>query len=361
MKIDFIEIFNFRNLEHVSIQPGHNINLFYGQNGSGKTSLLEAIYYLGLGRSFRTRHVSRIINHDSSRLSIFCQLSEQMGSPTLPIGIERSKDPSSLVIKIGGKLASSLIEIAQLLPIQLMNADSHLLLTSGPLVRRQYLDWGVFHVEPSFYGYWQRANRILKQRNAGLKRAHRYTDISLWDEELETIAMELNLYRETYVESLTPILQALLKQLLERQDIVLTYQPGWDTKLALKEIHHQAFERDKQLGYTQQGPHRADLQLKIKGVGVQDILSQGQLKLAAYSLRLAQGQFLYDKTQKHCLFLIDDLPSELDPVKRQLVATIIQGMKAQLFITGIEIEALTNLLTTNSKTFHVEHGQVKPS
>lgn len=356
MKIKHLSLKNFRNLSEISIQFGPRVNLFHGLNGSGKTSLLEAIHYLALGRSFRTRNLSRIIQQGADSFALIAQVFQD-NLPSLPIGIERHKARSQITLRIGGKTAHALIELAQRLPFQLINADSHQLLTSGPLVRRQFLDWGVFHVEPSFYSCWQRANRIIKQRNTHLKKALSYSEIALWDDELELCAEQLDAYRRKYIEELTPLLAALLEKFLEGGNYYLHYSSGWNSEQSLKKTLSKVFTKDKQVGYTQYGPQRADLQLKINNIPAHDILSQGQQKLAAYALRLSQGMLLHQQTGKNCLFLIDDLPSELDQHKRRLVANIINKLDAQTFITGIEKESLGDL-STDAKMFHVKHGSI---
>ncbi len=347
---------NFRNLIDVNLAFSTNINIFYGSNGSGKTSILEAIHYLGLGRSFRSRNVRRLINESSDRFVLISQLSDANQTP-ITVGIERLAEQST--VKIAGKTTGSLIELAQLLPFQLINADSHLLLTSGPLARRQFTDWGAFHVEPLFFNYWQRANRIIKQRNANLKNAKNYSEVSMWDEELDTIAIWLDQQRAKYVTQFHPIYSILLESLLDRKDLKLHYYRGWSNEALYKDTLKASFARDQLLGYTQFGPHRADLQLKFKNIAAVEVLSQGQQKLAAYAMRIAQGLLLHQQTNKRCIFLIDDLPSELDPERRQKVIKLLLGLDCQLFVTGIEKETLLELATTNAKVFHVERGTIK--
>ncbi|MBA2653581.1 MAG: DNA replication/repair protein RecF [Gammaproteobacteria bacterium] len=359
MKINRLEITNFRNLQQVAIELGPRINLFYGENGSGKTSLLEVLHYLGIGRSFRTRNIARLIHHGAEGFSIFTQLTQPCGA-TLPVGVERSKDNSASAIRIGGQAASSLVEIASILPLQFINADSHLLLNSGPLTRRQFLDWGVFHVEPSFFTYWQRSTRILRQRNASLKISTSYSDLSAWDEELIISADWLDMRRRAYLADLEPVLYPLLSALLPDVNLHLHYFPGWSSQRSLQDALCHSFLRDKQAGYTHQGPHRADLQIKLDTVNAADLLSHGQQKLVAYALKLAQGLLLHSQRNKQCVYLIDDLPSELDKSKRKLVTDIINSMEAQIFITGIEIDSFADLAPSpEAKMFHVEHGNIR--
>jgi DNA replication and repair protein RecF len=354
MKITHFEICHFRNLQQVILDPGQKINIFYGQNGSGKTSLLEAIHYLGLGRSFRTRYLNRIIRHEAHGFSLFCQLYRQQVG-ILPVGIERT--PDAFTIKLGGKAVHSLVELAELIPLQLINADSHLLLSSGPLVRRQFLDWGVFHVEPQFFHYWQRAHRIIKQRNANLKVARCYREIQSWDDELQSCSNWLDVQRKLYVSEFKPVFIEIFNKILPACGCMLQYYSGWNKQLPLGEILRSSFEKDKRLGYTQFGPHRADFSLKINAVPASDLMSQGEQKLAAYTLRLAQGKLLQQKGNRQCIFLIDDLPSELDKDKRKLVSEVLASLDSQIFVTGIERESLSDLQQSpETQMFHVEQG-----
>jgi DNA replication and repair protein RecF len=163
-----------------------------------------------------------------------------------------------------------------------------------------------------------------------------------------------------YKRLLAPIVSGLLETLLNTTDFSMDYAPGWNTQNTLKEVLARNFSRDQQLGYTQQGPHRSDLQLKIQNIPAHEVLSQGQQKLAAYALRLAQGILLKKQTSKDCIFLIDDLPSELDGYKRGLISELIRKLNTQVIVTGIDQDSLGDLLDVNTQVFHVEHGSFLP-
>lgn len=353
MKLSALEINNFRNLTQVNLFPSAKINIFFGNNGSGKTSILEAIHYLGLGRSFRTRNVRRLINHHANSFSLIGHLASD--KEVITVGVERKIEQAT--IKIAGEPASSLVQLAKLIPLQLINADSHLLLTTGSVTRRQFLDWGTFHVEPLFFTHWQRANRILKQRNASLKLNQKYNEIAIWDAELESSAIWLDNARRLYLDEFKALCTPILINLLSRDDLSFSYSAGWNTDNSLKETLFASFNRDLQMGYTHYGPHRADLQLKFKNVPAVEVLSQGQQKLAAYAMRIAQGVLL-QQIGKSCVFLIDDLPSELDQERREQVIKLILTLNSQIFVTGIEAEALTNLQSSATSVFHVEQGTI---
>lgn len=353
MSLARLEINGFRNLTKVAVEPGTHFNLLYGQNGSGKTSFLEAIYYLGLARSFRTHLSNRIINNLHNRFSVFGIVQQE--TRTVPVGIERSHDATSR-IRIAGENATSVTELAKVIPIQFMNSEAHRLLIGGPKYRRQFLDWGVFHVEHSFFSLWQRVHRALRQRNAAL-RTTPVDQIRLWDQEFVAAANTLHELRTRYMEQFVTFFSASLQDLLETPDIDVTYYRGWHKERDLYEVLTESFARDMQLGYTQFGPQRADLTLRVGNTPAHEMLSQGQQKLVVYSLRLAQGLLLQQMTGKKCVYLLDDLPAELDQNKRALVAKKLISLETQIFITGIEKNDLLSLFPAqNVKMFHVEQG-----
>lgn len=359
MTISRFEITNFRNIITACIQPSPHINIFYGLNGSGKTSILEAIHCLGLGRSFRTRHIKRTIHTNAEAFSLFASI-EPDAHVSYPIGLERHKNGNS-ILRIAEKPGQSQLEIAKILPLQFINSESHRLLTGGPLLRRQYLDWGVFHSEPNFYVQWQRLYRALKQRNAAIKSGQSVEQVQLWDSELVICSEQLDDFRRRYLTELDLIFGNIMTEFLPNLPINLQYCRGWDDNLDLYSRLKSALPRDQQLGFTQYGAHRADLIVLHDNLPAHEVLSQGQQKLVAYGLRLSQGVLLNQASKKKCTYLIDDLPAELDHEKRRLVAKILAGIEGQVFVTGINSNDLSDLTQANGhKMFHVEQGRPMP-
>ncbi len=358
MKISAFEVYNFRNIKRASLEFSQHLNVFYGENGSGKTSLLEALYYLALCRSFRCRNLNRIIDYDSTNFRLVAKLTNQ--NLSLTVGIERGRTAQDYIIRIDGKPVHSLVEIAKLIPVQLLNADSHLLIGSGPTVRRQFLDWGTFHVEPTFHLQWQRANRLLKQRNALLKSTSSRQELQTWDIELAHIANLLHDYRTNYYHLLKQQFQPLAAAFLPNLSIDLQYYPGWNTQHPLNELLSLNFNKDKQLGYTHLGPHRADLRLRVADAPAHEILSQGQQKMLTYGLRFAQAITFKIHSNSHCLFIVDDLASELDISNRRLITDRLSSMDSQIFISCIAREQLLDLTRMQDvRTFHVKRGQIE--
>lgn len=359
MKLLRLKAAHFRNLTSVNIEPHSHFNLLFGANGSGKTSVLETIYFLSLGRSFRTSLTSRIIGYQEDSLSVFGQV-EADGGVTLNTGVEKSRH-GKIRIKVGNEIISSLAQLARTLPLQLINPDSYSLLNGGPGPRREFLDWGVFHVEQNFFPLWQRYQRALKQRNASLQQGRSVAQTKAWDTEMVVIAEELTRMRGEYLQKLTPMVFEILADLITLGELVVNYSPGWDNDQSLHDILDAAFQRDARLGYTQFGPHRADIVIKVNNIPAQDVLSRGEQKLLVFALRLAQGMLLWELTGKKCVYLLDDVAAELDVEKRKHVVQVLTRLQAQVFATAVEREALIELSQhSETQMFHVEHGEVRP-
>ena len=247
------------------------------------------------------------------------------------------------------------------MPLQLMSTTSHRLFHEGPKRRRQFLDWLLFHVEPSFLNLWQMHQRTLKQRNAALKNKQSRPAVLAWDAQLCALSDEIDHHRAQILEEIKPTLFLMLEKLLPECALTLTYSRGWPADQTLQACLNDGFSRDRALNYTYYGPQRADFQLLCQDVPIQDHLSQGQQKLAAYALALSQGQFIKYRIKRAPIYLIDDLPSELDPEKSEILLGTLKALDAQVFITSITSAPLESLTTpVDSQLFHVKEGDITP-
>jgi DNA replication and repair protein RecF len=352
-----LALHHFRNLDKVELDCNPRCNILYGLNGSGKTSFLEAIYYLSLGRSFRTRSTNRIVQYDQPNFTIHSLIQERQ---IIPVGVER-KANGQVLIKINHTPVQSIAELAKLLPTQLIYPDGHKILLGGSKPRRQFMDWGVFHVEHHFLSIWQRAQRALLHRNALLKEITLdTTQLDVWDEDLFQTSALIHQARQKYLDRFVPLFEKTLHQLLPDFEISLAYHPGWDLNKPFSEILLANRKRDKSQGFTQYGPHKADLLLTHRQRALSESISQGQQKLVNYALKLAQGILLYNDTETPSIYLIDDLPAELDETKRHLLTNVLSEMNAQVFLTGIDQAQVASIASQIPSTmFHVEQGVIK--
>lgn len=352
-----LKIQHFRNLSNIDIQLSSKFNIFFGENGSGKTSLLEAVHYLGLCRSPRTHLNTRIIQHDQSFFSVYGLIEEN--NLSIPLGVQK-KQQQEMEIKINGKKGENLLELAKVLPLQFIDGDTHQFFLEGSKPRRQFLDWGVFHVEQKFLLAWKMATQALKQRNAAIKSRMDWKQILVWEKQLIFAAEELNVYRKEYLRLFEIEFKKICEVLMPNYEISLDYYQGWPSDQDLNEAFAETRSRDVELGYTQYGPQRADIRLKVGNTPIADLLSQGQQKLVTYALRLTQGILLEKLANRRCIYLIDDLPSELDERKQFLVVEILEKLNAQIFVTGIHQAELFNLFKnfSDTKMFYVERGKV---
>lgn len=355
MSLKRLKVHQLRNLDAVSISPSPTLNLIHGANASGKTSLLEAIHFLARGRSFRTHHVRHLIRRGCDRLTVFAEYVDEHGKP-VPVGISRSQ--KGMEIRIAGENVKSISRLASHLPLLVINPDSHQLLEQGPRQRRQFMDWGVFHVEPRFYPLWLRYQRALRQRNALLRQHGTRAQTGPWDHELIQCGEEIDRMRQAYLDHLLPILPEFVAPLAGSESLTLTYHRGWGRDVNFSEALRKGLVKDRDKGYTAQGPHRADLLFRLDGIPAQDVVSRGQQKLLVSALRLAQAKVLGDLSGKRCLLLIDDLPAELDEDHRGRLMDLLGRLDAQLFITAIEPDLIATGAWQDRKMFHVERGTV---
>lgn len=344
----------FRNLAELDLKFSPGFNFIYGPNGSGKSSLLEAIYFLSLGRSFRSSLASRAIQYDAKGFNLFSVI---LGKCSTTLGLEKIRQGKTK-IKIGNN-TNSVSELAKLLPLQLINHNSYHLLSGGPRARRQFIDWGVFHVEPQFFQIWQRFQQVLKQRNAALQQHLPMNQIKIWNLDLVEVSYELTTLREKYIRQLTPLIIELIKKLLTLEGLSIDFHRGWDKKFDLDLLLNSSFTRDYNLTYTQFGPHRADLIIKLNGSPVHEVLSRGEQKLLTSALQLAQGLLLKKIINKSCIYLFDDLFSELDLVKQHIFMDLLESLEAQVFVTAIE-ETLIKTFEASAlkKIFKAEKGKI---
>jgi len=339
------------------LSPGPGLNLFTGGNGAGKTSILEAVHLLGYGRSFRGRVRDGLIRSDQPYLELFAQWRDGRGQERRA-GLRHSGQKWEA--RLDGEPAPSLSELCAELAVVTFEPGSHELIGGGSEHRRRFLDWALFHVEPSFLLHWRRYARALKQRNALLKTQPFSHSLQAWDLELSEAGEVLTALRAAYMERLEPVLAAAAGDFLPELGLArLTFQPGWRrAELPLADVLLLARDRDMASGFTSVGPHRADWRLDYAMHAGRETLSRGQEKLTALACVLAQAQAFAEDRGEWPVVCLDDLASELDQVHQRHVLERLRACGAQIWLTGTELPSTLLSGWDDCSKFHVEHGQI---
>lgn len=354
MHIKRVDISQFRNLQSTSFTPSPSLTIINGSNGSGKSSILEALHYIATGSSFRTNRLTHVIQQESSCFTLFAELGNALNHR---IGLKRCRDLNHQT-RLDGNELSRRSELVQLLPLQVISPESISLLLDGSDGRRNFIDWALFHVEHSFHHHLTSYLRALKQRNSLLKTGSS-KQYPLWDAQLSEHGEIIDAMRKEYINNLTPVFNGFVELLLPNLELDITYRCGWPVEVTLMEALTTSIESDLRLKHTTVGPHRGDMSVKCDGVKASELLSRGQLKLVVIALKLAQIKLLRTSTEKSPIILIDDLAAELDIEHRALLMNTVKQFSAQVFLTTPDITLIDYSGWSDRKVFHVEHGQIK--
>ena len=352
MPISQISLTDFRNLQSTTLDFHPSINLITGDNGSGKTSLLEAIYVLCQACSFRTHHLKKVIAHGRNNFLAFGRFSDYKAG--------LSKSDQKLDIRIDGETIKKRSLLVNKTPINIVNADSFELIIGSPQNRRSYLDWCLFHVEPLFNDHWLKYRHALRQRNRLLKSRKDLKLLDYWEDYLVDPSLVLQDYRQKYCNEIAVLLHTEMVDLINDMSFSIEYQQGWKKALSLKESLVKDRDRDIRAGFTHSGIHRDNLQILADGYPAAEVLSRGQLKRLSLALLVAALKTVKTKCQRPMILLIDDLRAEMDDSALDKIYSSLIRMDLQLFITNIEDSVPVPLQGKEFKMFHVEHGMIKP-
>lgn len=349
-----------RNIQEQKLEFSPKINLLYGCNGSGKTSILEAIYLLGMGRSFRTTQVNHVISRNAEAFFVEGQIQVSYSNHPLSLRMQKTRTRKTEYF-LSQTPAQSLAELAQHLPVQLLNLEGYQLLAAEPESRRKFIDWMMFHVEHSFFKLWQDFHRVLRQRNAVLKGLGERSQLSYWTEKLAEYGQALHemrarVLREWELDSL-----ATLTESPGIFDLQFDYEAGWNLEEdSYAAVLQSRLGQDLDSGYTTAGPHRSDFKIRVGDSLARNVLSTGQQKTFVSMLLLAQCQWVAKMAGKTPILLVDDLPSELDSEAKTWLMQQLLNTPSQVFLTTVDPTGLEALKTGNiNKMFHVEHGKVE--
>ncbi|MGE6325938.1 DNA replication/repair protein RecF [Psychrobacter sp. NPDC078370] len=398
--IERLQISHLRNLTQISLEPAA-CNIIIGANGSGKTSLLEAIFLLSRGKSFRHHQPKRYIQHHQNNTTVHAKLND---SRTL--AIQKQADATT-ILRLNQTTVYNQSILTEQLPTLLIDPSTMDMLEQGSASRRQLLDWLVFHMKQGFHPQWMAYQRLLKQRNSLLKRTRHLTQVQLaelksWDKGLSNHAALIHHYREQVFTEWRPYFAKSIVQLLPSyaEQLSLSYNAGYDTSVALDVQLNERLEQDLQLGYTRIGNHRADIhvhwrsnesvndqmtdartaalaysiQTKLPTLKEQaaNVLSRGEKKLLITALRLSQLPLLLNDEERSNslnddlssratpIVLLDDITAELDDRAIEILLSTLAKLSCQVFMTSLtdDILPLVNELWSQPNTFHVKQGKI---
>jgi DNA replication and repair protein RecF len=399
MSLKWLEARHFRNLTHITVDLDPGLNLLFGENGSGKTSLLEASYFLSTARSFRDTGLDPIIQRGAQDCLLRGKV--QAGGMEHHIGISRDRG-GSREIKINSETTRKSSELARLLPTLILGPHSVDLLIGSPTLRRRFLNWGLFHVKPERMGSylsnsgftatdtltgsltgtltgtlsnefplnWEEANRCLRQRNLLLRRyaikseMGNLKELETWSNRLATYANQIDLQRTRYVELYRPLFTKTVQQLAGIDEVTFDYYRGWDREADLMDIYLKEADVDQKRGFTQKGFQRADVRISVSGQPAAKVCSRGELKSLVWAMILAQGALASDTGTSEggggTLYLVDDLASEFDEKHRRRVCKFLLETGQQVLLTGVEEKPLLAACENQyGRLFHVKHGEVE--
>ena len=352
MSLSEIAVSNLRCIEHAELRLSPGLTLIHGGNGSGKTSLLEGIFTLGRGRSFRTRNSERLIRHGQNQMRVTGAVSSQTGGE-VRVGVEVTR--AGTTARVDGRPAGTLTELSQVFPVQVIEPGIHRLVEEGGYRRRRWLDWAVFHVEPQFVDLWLRYTRALKQRNAALKTQS--AAVGVWDADLARTGEAITAARQRLLDRLQPYWKAAVGA-LSGLEVDLHYLRGWTQEHSLAEALVASRAADGLRRQTQTGPHRADVAVRLHGRPARDVLSRGQQKLVAVAMTISQVRLLQNLTGTTPTLLLDDPAAELDTERLQLFIDEVTSLRCQLVVTSLQSEL--RLFGAPESTFCIAAGRVQP-
>nr|WP_136250692.1 DNA replication/repair protein RecF [Ningiella ruwaisensis] len=361
MHIDQLRIQHFRNFDEVELKPSASFNLIHGLNGAGKSSLLEALHLLGFGRSFRTNKPNSIIQDSQRSATSFCRYN--VDGQIQSIGASRHKE-DGLTFSVDGRKSRKISEMARLLPMQIFTPQSSDLIIGPPLLRRRFIDWLLFHVEPNFHLQSARYNSALQQRNALLKQCYgqsenRFADQDVWQTIIAQSGEYISERRQHYLNALNCELNRLYAEFKPDVEIELRYNRGWDSSESLHSSLADKLTRDLNRGSTSAGPHKAEIVFYLNGKNASEFLSRGQLRVLVSLLLISEVRVLKSLTGKSCIFLVDDIAAELDELTREFFLDTVVNESAQVFVTAIDKNQLSFAEKyKNKKVFHVKQNHV---
>lgn len=368
MYVDKILLKNYRNIKETLLKLSPNLNIFTGNNGQGKTNLLEAIYILGTGSSHRTNIDRELINWNKEKTLIQSLLVRKDQELKLTLII----NGSSKKVKVNDNPLNKVSELIGNLNVVLFSPEDLYLVKGGPALRRKFLNIEISQVSSYYHHILQEYKHVVKQRNNLLKDIREGKGnkelLDVWDEKLIDLGSKIIKKRIEVIDKLKILARLSQRRITNgSENLVLEYDSKLkekldDNKKNITLIFKQNLVNNRNIeikrGYTLIGPHRDDLSLKVNDVDLRKYGSQGQQRTAALALKLSELEFMKSETGEYPILLLDDVFSELDEIRRQTLLNIIAD-KIQTFITTTDLNfSLDKINLESCNLYSVKKGQI---
>jgi DNA replication and repair protein RecF len=364
-----LSVRNYRNHSETDIQFSPEINVLYGNNGEGKTNILEAIYYLATGRSHLGSRDSELIRWGASSFSVYGEVDK--GNRRTEFDAFYSETAQKR-IRVNKKEIHKLSELIGQFCTVMFSPETLKIVQGTPQDRRKYIDFAASQASKQYLHHLQMYYKILSQRNGLLKTGAGQKDyqdnMQVWDQQLIETGSEVIRRRVEFIEELKSVVIPIhfeISKMMENAE--LQYQSSLgaiDSRTAgdISEMFANELKKHKRLesirGFTMVGPHRDDIKVYSNGYDLQKFGSQGQQRTAALSLKLGEVELLHRETGEKPIVLLDDVMSELDDERRKLLLAMISGTY-QTIITSTNLNPFNGLIHQNMSVYKVFNGSVE--
>ncbi len=352
-----LTVAGFRNIERAEISLGQKLNFIIGDNGAGKSSLLEAVDFLSRGRTFRTRVTRALLREGSQEMLVSAVLKDGRR-----LGVRRAlstaRASAESEMRIDGQAARTQAEMAAALPVVVFHAGTAGQAKSETRHWRSVLDWGVFHVKPAFRDAWRAYQHALRQRNALLQEAPSTAGngtMAQWNQQMAQQGEILDECRREYSRRLIALVEAAATARGDPFDVA--YFRGWPEGCDLERALDADEPGDRRVGYTRRGPHRATWRLFWGGERASERASRGQMKSVSTAIMLAQVQLFSESNERGCVVMVDDLTSEFDERHSRRLLENLERTGQQVFVTATE-ETPDITGCAAARRFRIERGKV---
>ena len=357
MKIDSLNIINFRNYSSQKIKFDDNLNIIYGNNGSGKTNLVEAIYTLSLTKSFRTINDKNLIK--------IGELSTKIEGVVKGVNYQVVINKEGKKVKIDNNIKSKISDYISNIPIILLEPDEQIIFDESPSTRRKLLNIEISQLKKEYIFLLNNYNKVLKQRNFYLREMYingnrSYDYLNILTKSLILYGMKINKLRNEFINNINKYINKYYFEIFGSDDLIIKYVSDYNDKNEeeLLNYYQNNYNKEIILGKTNNGIHHDDLIFLLNKKNINDIGSNGQRKNAILAFKLSEIEVFKEEKNIYPILILDDIFSALDNMKIHNIIKKIDN-KIQTFITTTNLDLIDKELLKKAKLFKVIDGIVE--